>query len=371
MARTSFFLAVSAVLGGLFQAPCGLAQMQQPASAPPPTSVPGASTEPEVLPGLPRPPDAPRSLFQGPPPAAPFVCAPLPGPYFERDPRLDPPHLPLPGWFTDLEVTILVPHIKNRLTDMVQVGTGMPDTVHAPPADLDWTAAPRIELGYRLPSGFGEFAVAYRFFATDGTGSAAGPDALASLKSRLSVNIVDMDYASREFYTLQWPYVHMKWRLGLRWADVFFDARAEESFAAAAAGSGIFETRTSNNFWGFGPHAGVELTRRFAGSGLALVGSVDEATLLGRIRQNFFEASTTLGPNGQPLTGNTRLSVSQDVPIVNAFVGLSWQPPSLPEARVWVGYQYEYWWNVGRNSSTSSRGELSDQGVLLRAELNF
>jgi hypothetical protein len=33
---------------------------------------------------------------------------------------------------------------------------------------------------------------------------------------------------------------------------------------------------------------------------------------------------------------------------------------------------YEYWWNVGRESNTlDSRGELSDQGILLRAEFNF
>jgi hypothetical protein len=104
---------------------------------------------------------------------------------------------------------------------------------------------------------------------------------------------------------------------------------------------------------------------------LALVGSVDGATLLGRIRQNFFEESTTLGASGQLLSGSTRESVSQDVPIINAFIGLSWQPSSWPSVCISAGYQYEYWWNVGRNSSTISRGELSDQGVLLRARFNW
>ena len=116
---------------------------------------------------------------------------------------------------------------------------------------------------------------------------------------------------------------------------------------------------------------GLELTRPFEQSGLALVGSVDGATLLGRIRQNFFEASTSVGPTGQLLTGNTRQSVSQSVPVLNAFLGLRWQPPRYPPLHVDAGLMYEYWWNVSRDSSTTSRGEVSDQGVLIRVEINF
>jgi hypothetical protein len=320
---------------------------------------------------LPHPPEAPASLLQPATPAAPYVCAPLPGRYFERDPLLDPPQLPQPGWFTAVDIGIIGSHVKNRLTDTVQVGAAAPVTVHLPTASLDWTVAPRIEAGYRLPSGFGDLAVAYRFFNTQGTDTLGGPDAPEALRSRLAVNIVDLDYASREFQAWQWPYASMKWRFGLRWADVFFDSQAVEPFAAAAAASGIFETKSSNNFWGIGPHAGLELDERIGCSGLSLVGSIDAATLLGRLRQNFFEGSTTLGSNGQLLAGNAHQSVSQDVPILSAFLGLRWQPPAYPNVHVYAGYEYEYWWNVGRNSETASRGELSDQGILLRAALNF
>jgi hypothetical protein len=247
----------------------------------------------------------------------------------------------------------------------------MPDQVHVPPAALDWTAAPRFEVGYRLPSGFGDIAVAYRFLTSEGTGTVFGPDALAAVKSRLDVNMVDLDYISREFSTFQWPHCVMRWRFGVRWADAFFDARAVQPFAAAAAGTGIFDSYASNNFWGVGPHAGLELARRWDNSGLAVVGRVDGATLLGRIRQNFSETSTTFSSNRRPLTGSTCQSVSQDVPIIAAFLGLRWQPPRSPFFAVSAGYEYEYWWNVGRNSSTSARGELSDQGIVLRAEFNF
>jgi hypothetical protein len=329
------------------------------------------TAEPGVLPDLPRPPDVPSSLFQQPSTTPPYSCVPLPGPYFEWDPRLDPPCLPQPGWLTDLDIVAVGPHFKNRLRDIVQVDALPPDTLHVPAADLDWTVMPRAELGYRLASGFGEFVVGYRFFSTDGSALLPGPDGLAAVRSRLDLNVVDMDYASREFFTDQWPYVHMKWRFGLRWADAFYDSRSLEQFAAAAAGTGIFERRTSNNFWGLGPHLGLELARQFCGSGLAVVGWAEGATLLGRIRQNFFEEGTVPGAAGPLLSGNTRLSVSQDVPMLSAFIGLSWQPPAYPCFRAYAGYTYEYWWNVARNSSSLSRGELSDQGVLLRAGFNF
>jgi hypothetical protein len=277
----------------------------------------------------------------------------------------------LPGWFTDVELGVIGPHVKNRLVDMVQIGTRMPDTVHLPGADLDWTVAPRVEVGYRLPSGFGGVAVAYRFFGSEGTSVEAGPDAAETLKSRLSVNIVDLDYTSREYtYFAAWT---MRWRFGMRWADIYFNSQADEPFAAAAAGMGVFEFKTSNNFWGVGPHAGVELARRFEPWGLAVVGSIDGATLLGRVRQNFSEVSTTIGPNGRLMAGNTRETRSQSVPALNNFIGVGWQPPRYPNTRFLVGYQYEYWWNIGRNSTASSnpRGELSDQGILLRAEFNY
>jgi hypothetical protein len=284
---------------------------------------------------------------------------------------LDPPPLPPPGWFGDVEIGIIVPHVKNRLTDTVTFPGGATDPVHVPGAGLNWTVSPRFELGYRLPSGFGQFSLAYRFFTTEGSELSLGPDGSAALKSRLTVNIGDLDYANREFFRFQCPYCDLKWRFGLRVVGTYFDDRSNEPFAEAAAGSGVFERRTSNNFWGFGPHMALELSRRFEESGFALVGRVDGATILGRLRQNFFEASTTPGLNGQLVTANTRESASQDVPIINAFVGVSWQPPGYADFLLYAGYEYEYWWNIGRNSNAFSRGELSDQGIVLRAEFNF
>jgi hypothetical protein len=293
----------------------------------------------------------------------------LPGPYFERDPRLDPPVWPQPGWLADVDLAIVGPHIKNRLRDMVQVGSAMPDLVHLPSAELNWTVSPRVELGCRLPSGFGEFALAYQTLATDGSGEVLGPDGVAGLKSRLDVNVGDLDYRSREMSL--WPHCGMKWWFGARIANVYFDSQAVEDFAAAAAGSGVVATHTTNHFLAGGPHYGLELTRHWEPTGLALTLRADGATLLGRVQQDFLEVTTTPGPGGTLLAGETRRSNPQDVPMVNVFLGATWQPPAWPSLSFSAGYVYEYWWNVGRISTATSRGELSQQGVLLRAGFNY
>jgi hypothetical protein len=365
--RTFGPLVVLAMLGALLSVSRGLGQASKSATTVP--AITADQARPDPLAGLPRPPDIPGSLFQQPGPTPPYTCEPLAGPYFQPDPRLDPPSQPPLGWFMDVELAIVGPHVKNRLTDSVTVGTNPPDTVHLGSADLGWTVSPRFEVGYRLPAGFGAFALSYRFLATDGSGTIQGPDAPASLKSRLDLNVVDLDYLSWEFFTEQWPYSHMMWFFGVRYADVFFDSLAEQPFAAAAAGSGIIETRVSNNFSGAGPHAGVELTRSLGGSGLALVARCDGAILFGQTHQHSFE--TALDTRGLPLSGSTGASNPQTVYNLNLLLGLSWQPQAFPNASFSLGYVYDNWWNVGRLSTTTSRGEMRDQGILIRAELKF
>jgi hypothetical protein len=285
------------------------------------------------------------------------------------DPRLDPPPLPLPGPFAAAEVGIVVPHVNNKLLGTVSVGGGPPDVVALPSAALDWTAAPRFTLGWRLPSGFGAFSLGYRFLTSDGRDATAVPGGLASLHSRLALNEADLDYTSWEMSL--WPDWDMKWTFGLRYASVYFDSQAGQPFDLAAAGSGILTQRDTNSYVGFGAHADLELARRWPGPGVSLVARLDLAAMLGRIRQGFFETTTMLGPTGEPLGGQDHQSDSQAVPMLNVQAGVGWQPPSRSFLRLFLGYEYEYWWNVGRNSNTTSRGELSDQGVLLRAEVDF
>jgi hypothetical protein len=335
-----------------------------PASAP--------SSEPQILRSLPKLAEEPRSLLEPAPPPGP-PQPPLFGPYFEQDPRLDRPEWSQPGWFADVDLSAMGAHFKNRLNGTVQVGDRPPDAVHVPGADLDWTVSPRFEAGYRLPSGFGAFGLSYRFLATQGTAIGPGPDGPAALKSHLDLHIIDLDYISREFSV--WPNAEawkMQFRFGLRWASIYYDANSTESIDEAVAGGGIFSARATDRFVGFGPHVGVELARQLHRQGFSVVGRIDGWISLGRIRQGFFEESTTLGPDGSPLGSVSHVSSSQAVPALNLQVGVAYQPPAYPNLEFFIGYQYEYWWNVGRLSLTAnSRGELSDQGITLRAAFNY
>jgi hypothetical protein len=366
MVRLSRLVVAFAVLGVVLSAPRGLAQApRRAADQAAPTPAPG--TEPDPLPGLPRPPDQPRSLYQEP--AGPsYTCDGLPGPYFEQDPRLDPPQFPQPGWFADVEVGLVAAHFKDRLNGMIALGNRPTDTIHVPGAELDWTVTPRFEVGYRLPSGFGEFALSYRFLDTDGTGTGLVPDGLAALKSRLDFHIADLDYISREFSV--YPQWGMRWRFGLRYASLYYDSQAAESVAEAAAGSGILAARNTTHFQGFGPRVGVQLERYLGCSGWALVGRIDGASVVGRTSQIVAE-QTAPGPTGPPLAGAVRFTNVQTIPILNFQVGLGWEPAAYPYTHFFLGYQYEYWWDAGRLSVSFSRGEMVNQGLLFRAEFNF
>jgi hypothetical protein len=368
MFRLSRLLLSLAVLGALVaQASAQVTNSGQTVQAPSQTSA-ADSQPPDLLPGLPRLPDQPRSLYQQPP--VPFHTCEVPEcPYFRPDPLLDPPCL-LPGWFANAEVGIVAPAVKDRPLGMV-VANGMLDTVQLPIADLDYTIAPRLEFGYRLPSGFGAFALAYRFMVSEGVGTTVGNDAPAYLKSRLDLNQLDVDYLSSEFSLL--PCCEMRWRVGIRLVHVYFDSHVVEPFDPAAAGSGVFEQRMSNLFRGIGPHAGLELGYQIKGTGLSVIGKLDATTILGRLQQDFFERSTILDPTtGNLLSGETHNYVSQDVPMVNVQMGLGWNPSPSACVRLFLGYEYETWWNVGRNSSVpNSRGDLIDHGVVLRGEINF
>jgi hypothetical protein len=168
----------------------------------------------------------------------------------------------------------------------------------------------------------------------------------------------------------------MHWRVGLRYAYVYFDAQADQPFdLAASAGSGVFQARTTNSYVGIGPHSGLDLWRRFGTNGLAFGVQSEFSLLAGRIRQQFLEGTTTRGPDGQPLVGALSVGSSQAVPVLAVQAGFRWQPPSYPNTQLYLGYRYEYWWEVGLlnnlNNIQGTFGEVADQGFVLRAEFNF
>jgi hypothetical protein len=352
------------ILVGILAAPA--LRAEEPTAEPPPA---GAAWEPAFLQTLPRPADQPGSLLA--PPSLPGPPPPhLPGPYFENDPLTDPDRLPVPGCFADLDIAVVKPVLKNQLFNTVRnPATGNMDTIGLPAASLDWTVWPHVQLGYRLPSGFGELGVAYRYLGTSGTDQLAGTDGPALLRSRLDFHVIDLDYGSPEFSL--WPNWEMRGRFGLRTVLVFFDSQSSEDFAEAAAGSGVFQTQTRNTYKGFGPHAGVDVARHLGWGGLTLQGQLDLSIEMGRIRQTYVEKTTTLGLDGQPLVAQTVESGSIGVPIVFTRFGLSWVPPTYPGVQLFLGYQWEYWFDVGDLKKDSTVGTFFDQGIVLRAAWNY
>ncbi len=331
------------------------------------------SAESDPLPGLPRPPDQPHTLFQAAPAAQPYACPDLECPYFEKDPRLDCAW-GQSGWLFDVEMDILGTHVINHLGEntvppIFPSGGG----ANVPMAPLDWTVSPRFELGYRLPSAFGEAEVSYRFLRAQGSGPApaglaASPDASVALTSHLSMDVGDMDYAARE--TSLGPNWRMKWRIGLRIAGLSFDSQADEPLAAAAAGSGIFQRSIENDYLGFGPHAGLELRSQSNPWGLGWVGKLDSGLLFGRVEQEFVRVRTTGASSEIDYTNQ------EQAPMLSGFLGLDWRPPCRANLDILLGSTAEYWWNVGRMSDPdiyngTSAGEVGTYGAMLRLEYNY
>jgi hypothetical protein len=335
---------------------------------PPPLPVPVVAPEPSVLPPPARlVPLTPAPIWESPPPT---VLPPKPPPhsfFMEGDQLLERPELPPPGWFFGVEAAWVVPHVKNRLINNVLIDGEQLDTIHVPQAELDSTIAPRFAVGYRLPEGLGEFLFSYRFLVSEGTAFFDGSDAQERVKSRVNLNVFDFDYATRECSLA--PKWNMRWLIGVRVAGIYFDSRSDlqtlpEMFAALN-----LEQRASNNFWGAGPHAGLQLSRNLEIPGMTLFANIEAATLLGRIHQGFSERFSFSGVPNMQFGGATSISGSQAVPTLSFQTGLGWTPPGMSNLRYSFGYEYEHWWSLGKVNGSSA--ELWDQGLFLRGEINY
>jgi hypothetical protein len=330
------------------------------------------ATDSDVVGSLPKVPELPASLSAPAPPPAPDWHNPLDTPYFIPDPLLDPPQFPPPGWFAGLDLDVLLPHVNNQLTSPVAAPGGNTIRVVIPGAPLDWTVSPKAFVGYRLPAGFGEFLLTYRGLATRGSEGIAGPDGPAAVTSRFDMNVFDLDYSSREF-SLWHCCCDMRWFLGVRTRFLYFDTQSTQPFAQAAAGTGIVQTRETNRFVGVGPHVGCELSRRLGDTGLSLHVTTDFTTNWpqGRVTQAFYADYTATGPDGRLLAGESHDAGNMGSAVVAAQAGVSWQPPDYPDLRLFLGYQFEYWFNVGKTFDFGSSADVWVQGFVLQASYNF
>ena len=325
-----------------------------------------------VLQTLPQPRDVPASLFGPTTPsrASADGILRIDAPYFTPDPLLDPSVFPSPGWFGGAEIQVLKPHLVGQMGNTVQnKSSGIPTTVVLGSAPLDWTVSPRFFAGYRLPSGFGEFMVNYRFLSTVGSQGANGSS--TALNSRLAFNIVDLDYNSRELSLF--PKWDMKWTFGMRLMNVFFASQTTQPITSANGAS--FQAATFNNIFGIGPHAAVELARHLGDSQWSYYVRCDLADMWDANQAGWLDK--TYGPTGQPLPGETRAFGHQGTTILNLRTGLTWQESPSSRMRLYLGYQLEYFWALDRlnpsgpTAFTVSHGDLWDQGVFMQASFNY
>src|SRR5437667_2466504 len=235
-------LLLASVLAFLGESSMVICQAQELPPAPTPvTNVPGLPGVPAPVANAPGSVSAPGSAvpvqpgFIPPPPPPPpgYMMNPYPdanGHLLRGDPSLEIPANRPPGWFGGLEADLVWPHIKNRLTASVTIDD-FTDTLHLPTASLDFTGSPKVILGYRFPQGFGEFTASYRSIVTEGTRNVEDVDPLGDsfLKSRLNVNVVDIDYGTQEIplsLDLRPSLWDLKLDVGARIAGVYFDSTA-------------------------------------------------------------------------------------------------------------------------------------------------
>jgi hypothetical protein len=355
-------VATALVLMGTSRAAHGQAPVEasRPAALGTPTLAPPASvpTGPALGPGAPWPP-----LEYKLPPLDESLTRPAPG-----DPLLDYPVLPPPGWFANVEVGVLAPHFKNRLQGDVPIAGGV-DTIHVPGASLDWAPAPRFEFGYRLPRGFGEFLASYQFLNTDGQGDLSSDLGVAHLKSHLTQNVLNVDYAITQLLPST-GFLGEGWliggHVGVQVMGIYYDARSNQRGLDGT----LTGQRVTNNLVGAGPHAQLDLWRRLPLPSLAFYGSIEGASIYAHQEQSFTE--TILAPGAAAVGGTSRTAApSQGVGVLVGRLGFSWIPPRNRCIRLFLGYQFNQWWQVGRNVGNGSVGNLTEHGFFFRGEFTF
>jgi hypothetical protein len=288
-----------------------------------------------------------------PPPPPPVVVAPPP-PANPWAPATWTPVCRPAGFYIDAGIDIMSVDVSNHLSGTVPLPSGN-TTVALPGTHLDWTAMPTLALGYRLPDGLGAFALSYRFIVSEGHDSLDRFDGTDELRSRLSINIIDLDYRSNVYEPF--PRLEVQGILGARIGISYYDTQLMGA---------ITDDHESNYYVGAGPHAAVELNRRLPlVPGLALTGKIDGAVLVGNDNQRFSTLAFDAFNNGNVYEMSYRRTDTSEMLAIEA--GLSYRPPDLEALRFSTGYRYEQWWNMGRGGSA----DLTTNGFFIRVEYGF
>jgi hypothetical protein len=275
------------------------------------------------------------------------------------DPILDDSPVGPPGFFANVDLMFLQPHLNSHLTDSQNPAA---TTVNlSTSASLGFVLSPRFEVGYRLSEQRGEFHIGYWFENADRT--LVPNDGLGggTQRERLNLNVIDFDWGNSHPFALGWPGANLRFNVGIRVATIFFDAQRD--FGPLGNAAGVLSESASNYFAGFGPEAGAQFWQEFSIPGLAFFGRVSGADIFGNIHQNFSQTTVAAGLASDSL----RHQVS--VPMLTLQAGLMYTPPGWNYSRFLAGYIWEEFWQIGRIDPNN--GDLLNRGFFLRAEINF
>jgi hypothetical protein len=236
----------------------------------------------------------------------------LPSPEYDLEPSptgshplVDRPEAAGPGYFFNVESSVLAIHVQNKLlggsVSQFNLGIqapsgGLPftgDLIAFDGNKLDPTVSPRFEMGYRFGEGWGSLRLSYRFMDTKGSDivDVAPPRSpndleLAAQTGRLDVNIIDLDYSTEEFAL--WPDWEMRTAVGVRYATTYYDSRVQFlnpiTLNEIPFGTGPFTRLTQSeevSHWFLGAHTVMELGRKLCDSGFTLFGRVEACGLYG------------------------------------------------------------------------------------------
>jgi hypothetical protein len=273
-----------------------------------------------------------------------------------------------PGWFIGLETSIVGPHVKNRLYQTINLNDGETDALHLPSADLGGTVSPRFDVGYRFGENSGAVLVSYRFLTIEGRLQYIDEFDMpvGSLESRLDIQTIDLDYATRDFQLgSHWE---VRGRVGGRFGYAFFDSNDRQIFTPNDPTLPLLfdSVRTSNRFVGAGPHALLEIEHRFRSRSLSGFARVEGSLLIGQVQQEFSE---TLVQGPDSAFGSVSPKATQAVPVLQTELGLRWRPTWHDNWSFALGYTYEQWWSLG--SAGGSKAEIWSQGAFVRGEFMF
>jgi hypothetical protein len=312
-------------------------------------------------------------------------------PDFGPSPLLDRPDAPMTALFFNLESSVLWPRFQNQLVGgqvtlaqtsgvipgsaiALPPGAGLPitgDLITFAGNPLNATVSPMFQLGYRFPDGMGEIRLGYRFMDSEGSEITGTKFGAAAQHGRLAVNIVDLEWATREFSL--GPDCEMRLAIGVRYNTIYYDSQVtllnpvtviDQPFGTSPF-TRLSQTEVVNDRL-IGFHGLLELDRKFCIPGLTVFGRIEGSGMYGYAYQTFKEVLAER-PGFNEIRVRTRLGL----PILAGEAGLAYDMPLLNHSRFLIGYQYEVWFNAGRGNNDLSFGELSDQGIFLRAEFNF